>query len=709
MEITIRHLSGSKAGQEQAFPPGRITIGRDSSNHVAFDPHQDSIVSGQHAELSPRDDGWLLRDLQSRNGTFINEERVSERVLRPGEVIQLGKNGPRLQIQYELPAGAAAPIPISNAPVEGRTVMMMMNEGAPAPAGAGAASAAVPGFTPQAHTSAPPAKKKGGLLRALLVVVLVFGFLIVAGVVAFVFLSSGSESVETGDAQTATATAAEPTAAASGAGMSMAEVAKDEPGTMSEAASGTGMAATTGTVDGEAMAAASPPAATATQPTASDTPRTVSDLEQQLARSQELIDGLQKQLQEKNDTLAKTIKEKDAAIQRAIRERNAAIQRARQAEARAQQPQSSLELSPFFLKRPRPVQVAGMIPPGVLMNLAMQADDGPASSGPLSRNKYLKKRIGYVYEDPEIPLPEMPSDMPEAIGALVIQALGTTGRYIPADTGGDASISVVVTNYKSDVRTRVNTEAVTSAVGAISGIFGGPSVDSPVDTRSVSMNADMTARVKLIDPDSVELLETFAEAKSSGRKTSADIAGLGINEIANTETALGDVTRKVAADAVEKLLVELENVPWKGWITDNDPEKKTLTIDCGTRCQIEAGDVFGIYNYDERVGTARVRRVTPDSAEALIADGETEVIGMSVRYDGRTGDSPLTRKSQQERSLRTRNATQAYAGPGTTFGDVKKLNAGAELRLVFVVGSWAKVSDGSASFWIPLASAQITG
>ncbi len=701
MEITIRHLSGSRAGQEQTFGENRITLGRNPTNDVAFDPQADSIVSGKHVELTPRHDGWLLRDLGSSNGTFVNDERVTEHVLRPQEVVQLGKNGPRLQFNFTLPDGVhASAIPQGNAPVEGRTVMMMMNEGvpasmAPAPAGFPASAHSAPAFTPAA-----PVKKKGGVLRALLLVILVLGFLMVAGLAAVIYIRSGSKETQTATktapstAQTQTSTAAATTApvAATTASASVAEVTTDTTGTQASTSALT--TPSTSTAIGTSM------------PDASGKPLTMTDLEQQLARSQQLIDGLQKQLQETNDRLQKTIQEKDAAIQRAVRDRNAALKRARDAEARAQ------SQSLVFPLRPEPVQVAGFLSPSVLASLStMQIEDQTAGSAPiaLSRNKKLKKRIAYVAEVAEIPLPNMPSSLPASLGSLIIQSLGSTGEYLATGRGGDAAISVLVTNYKSDIKTNVDTQAVARGIGAISGVLGGPSVRSPVNTKSITMDADMSTRVKLIDPDSVELGEVYAEASSRGRKTAVDVGGLDINQIANTDTALGDVTRKVAADSVEYLLAELESIEWQGRVSVSDKNTNTFTIDCGTACQIEAGDVFGVYDGTDKIGSGRVKKVAPETAIAEVTSGEVPKSGQTVRYDGRTDDSPLTRKSQKQRTMKTRTAVEAYAGPGATFATVKKLKAGANLNFVYSVGTWAKVSDGASSFWIPLASAQITG
>ena len=55
-------------------------------------------VSREHAEVEQGDNGgWLLRDRGSRCGTFVNNEPVTERVLRHGDQIRLGmKSGAEL-------------------------------------------------------------------------------------------------------------------------------------------------------------------------------------------------------------------------------------------------------------------------------------------------------------------------------------------------------------------------------------------------------------------------------------------------------------------------------------------------------------------------------------------------------------------------------------------------------------------------------------
>jgi predicted component of type VI protein secretion system len=66
---------------------GRIVVGRDPSCEIS---HDDSLLSRRHAEFLTTGDKVMLRDLGSRNGVFVNGERAMERVLEPGDVIQIG-------------------------------------------------------------------------------------------------------------------------------------------------------------------------------------------------------------------------------------------------------------------------------------------------------------------------------------------------------------------------------------------------------------------------------------------------------------------------------------------------------------------------------------------------------------------------------------------------------------------------------------------
>jgi DNA-binding CsgD family transcriptional regulator len=67
-----------------------VTIGKGPESDVVIG--SDATVSRLHAVLERFSSGWCLRDLGSRNGTYVNGERIfSERVLHPGDEIRLGQ------------------------------------------------------------------------------------------------------------------------------------------------------------------------------------------------------------------------------------------------------------------------------------------------------------------------------------------------------------------------------------------------------------------------------------------------------------------------------------------------------------------------------------------------------------------------------------------------------------------------------------------
>lgn len=69
---------------------GNVSVGRASDNQL--DLSWDAEVGRLHCALVPYESGWTVRDLGSRNGTFVNGERiVGERALRPGDEVRVGR------------------------------------------------------------------------------------------------------------------------------------------------------------------------------------------------------------------------------------------------------------------------------------------------------------------------------------------------------------------------------------------------------------------------------------------------------------------------------------------------------------------------------------------------------------------------------------------------------------------------------------------
>ena len=65
-----------------------VSFGRDSSCNRSF---EDPFMSLRHARIERKPQGFLLRDLRSRNGTFLNGARIVEALLNEGDRIQLGQ------------------------------------------------------------------------------------------------------------------------------------------------------------------------------------------------------------------------------------------------------------------------------------------------------------------------------------------------------------------------------------------------------------------------------------------------------------------------------------------------------------------------------------------------------------------------------------------------------------------------------------------
>jgi type VI secretion system protein ImpL len=108
MKVYLKHLEGSKAGQTEVFDRERIRIGRRGDNDLRFDPRTDQEVSGHHAEILLEGGAAFIGDLGSRNGTFVNGQRIDQRSpLTEGDIIQFAPHGPKLAFSTrDVSAGA---------------------------------------------------------------------------------------------------------------------------------------------------------------------------------------------------------------------------------------------------------------------------------------------------------------------------------------------------------------------------------------------------------------------------------------------------------------------------------------------------------------------------------------------------------------------------------------------------------------------------
>lgn len=77
----------SPGGADAVRLQGAMIVGRTPESGLRLPV---GTVSRRHAELVPTADGWVVRDLHSENGTWVNGERIWERLLVDGDRVQFG-------------------------------------------------------------------------------------------------------------------------------------------------------------------------------------------------------------------------------------------------------------------------------------------------------------------------------------------------------------------------------------------------------------------------------------------------------------------------------------------------------------------------------------------------------------------------------------------------------------------------------------------
>ena len=80
-------MSGDIKGKTFPIDRDAITIGRSKDNTIPID---NPTVSGHHCSIIRDGDRYLLRDLESTNGTRLNSKDVTENKLRPKDLLQVG-------------------------------------------------------------------------------------------------------------------------------------------------------------------------------------------------------------------------------------------------------------------------------------------------------------------------------------------------------------------------------------------------------------------------------------------------------------------------------------------------------------------------------------------------------------------------------------------------------------------------------------------
>ncbi|KLU61025.1 glycogen accumulation regulator GarA [Peptococcaceae bacterium CEB3] len=81
-------IEGPDATHIFPVPQEVFYLGRHSQCQIVL---HDAEVSRRHLKVTEEEQGWLLDDLGSTNGTWVNDERITRRLVTPGEKIRLGQ------------------------------------------------------------------------------------------------------------------------------------------------------------------------------------------------------------------------------------------------------------------------------------------------------------------------------------------------------------------------------------------------------------------------------------------------------------------------------------------------------------------------------------------------------------------------------------------------------------------------------------------
>lgn len=748
MRLQIRHLSGSRAGAEQTFNASSIRIGRDPSCDIAFDPHRDLLVSARHAELAYDGQQWTVRDIGSSNGTFVNEERITSRVLKPGDSVQFGRGGPKLEVQFERdPADVTVDHAGTSVMSVNDIVSARRTSGSsiptPAPAGADGtvmmsasdfrASAAPPiAAAPAPATLAQP-RPANNTLRIVLVAAI--GFVAIAAI-AVVLLRKPSAAPQQ-----------QPAATDSAAAQLQAQVAS---------------------LTAQLQATEAKMKELDQQRTKTETSDLVSqDLERQYQLAQSTIEDLRHELESKNDALHDAVNRPPRKIVQYVPVPQRVIVPQTQT-APAPTPQTAA----VPMQTPPPLQVASAEPPPVVQSAPPQialatpqpaapqtqpqqpstqitsylpsqpsvvapvSNPAPARSTyeaprtttpvrtnapvatvaaapslestmaiPLTTTKILKRRVSVMGVPPPIALPNAPpslsGDLARAIGA----ALTSSGDYA-LDRNATSGIRVTVENFRSQERGLDTKSGVSKLRGLASAIGAGSSIPKvPVSARSKSYDAALSAQVTVVDAQGRQIAAANPSYSVADRRSAVSIDPMRVStgDLVATDTPIAEVMRTVVAQSVEEVMRSLAIS--QPQVTVRSIRNDLATLDSGRNIRITPDDVFDVYDGTQMVARLRVESVQETTASARVLAGSQNLAGRPARYAGTIAGSPSdVALPDIGRTAVMRVKAEAKDGPGTNFKTVATVAAGAKGRHLYTVAGWTKFQNGSSSMWVPTSA-----
>ena len=92
---SVSILEENKPVQTYSLHEGGVSIGRSQNNEIFIN---DSTVSSQHAKIYTIYEASYIEDLNSTNGTYINGKPIQKHLIKPGDVIRIGRH--QLKIEH---------------------------------------------------------------------------------------------------------------------------------------------------------------------------------------------------------------------------------------------------------------------------------------------------------------------------------------------------------------------------------------------------------------------------------------------------------------------------------------------------------------------------------------------------------------------------------------------------------------------------------
>src|SRR6267142_3598391 len=106
-------LSAGMSGRTHELKVDKTTIGRVDDNTFQI---PEPSVSSHHCEIFLRGSDVVVHDLNSTNGTYVNGEKVTESVIKPGQVLRLGQIEMRLETDSTLSSAIPSSTSSTSAP-----------------------------------------------------------------------------------------------------------------------------------------------------------------------------------------------------------------------------------------------------------------------------------------------------------------------------------------------------------------------------------------------------------------------------------------------------------------------------------------------------------------------------------------------------------------------------------------------------------------